>query len=411
MITSGMTVTMILVAGFSSSQSALAMDDINAMVIKPDPRVTTPNNCTCTSICRCGLQHSDCDPGNPISFYPESSTYLGEVLDWCNTAENCGQYSVTRGGYWDYCKFKSTSEPDWVAKSWKEKTDITMKRVYDFGPSLGRPTQFDKLLGKSVITTMVSRWDTLPAGRFKSHHSSGAICKFTLDIKNSPYSGTLKDGNRTGIIRIGADLDGGSISNTSGPGVSAALKFFRSGIPSGNTVVQRLPFASLTSTYDFFDPEVNIMYNHRNGITRYMIIQDKVNFKNKQGSSIAAATGLSDLARYDQDGNEEKQINFPYKISLKPTGEVRFREEPSNNLDLLQQFVDKIPAGTELYSFIAFENPNDMNGTELGKLVVIDGCYPSRYGDEKLFFKHQRIEEDIELMPEWKNDYMWIEYE
>ena len=52
-----------------------------------------------------------------------------------------------------------------------------------------------------------------------------------------------------------------------------------------------------------------------------------------------------------------------------------------------------------------------MNGTELGKLVVVDGCYPSRYGDEKLFFKHQRIEEDIELMPEWKNDYMWIEYE
>ena len=115
--------------------------------------------------------------------------------------------------------------------------------------------------------------------------------------------------------------------------------------------------------------------------------------------------------RYDQDGNEENQINFPYKISLKPTGEVRFRKEPSNNLDLLQQFVDKISAGTELYSFITFENPNDMNGTELGKLVVVDGCYPSKYGDEKLFFRHQRIEEDIELKPEWKNDYMWIEYE
>ena len=154
----------------------------------------------------------------------------------------------------------------------------------------------DALL-ESVITTIESRWDTLPAGRVKHHHSSGAICKFTLDIKNSPYSGTLKNGKRTGIIRIGADFDGHSISNASGPGVSAALKFFRSGIPSGNTVVQRLPIASLTSTYDFFDPEVNIMYNHRNGLTRYMMKQDKVNFKNKQGSSIAAATGLSDLAR------------------------------------------------------------------------------------------------------------------
>ena len=113
-------------------------------------------------------------------------------------------------------------------------------------------------LFESVITTVESRWDTLPAGRVKYHHSSGAVCKFTLDIKNSPYSGTLKNGNRTGIIRIGADLDGGVISNTSGPGVSAALKFFRSGIPSGNTVLQRLPMYSLLNTYDFFDPEVNI---------------------------------------------------------------------------------------------------------------------------------------------------------
>ena len=30
-----------------------------------------------------------------------------------------------------------------VAKTWQEKTDITMQRVYDYGPSVGRPTQFD----------------------------------------------------------------------------------------------------------------------------------------------------------------------------------------------------------------------------------------------------------------------------
>ena len=80
------------------------------MVIKPDPRVTTPNNCTCTSICRCGLKPSDCDPGNPISFYPESSTFIGEVLDWCNT-----------GSSW-HRKFRILKLRDILLKNFKKKS-------------------------------------------------------------------------------------------------------------------------------------------------------------------------------------------------------------------------------------------------------------------------------------------------
>ena len=71
----------------------------------------------------------------------------------------------------------------------------------------------------------------------------------------------------------------------------------------------------------------------------------------------------------------------------------------------MQQFVDNIPAGTELYSFRAHANPEDVEGTELAPMVV-GGCFPSKYGDEKLFFQHQRIEEDIELRPEWESAYM-----
>ena len=41
-----------------------------------DPGTTTPNGCTCTSICSCG---DDCDPGMRI---PQ-----GETRDWCNTGE------------------------------------------------------------------------------------------------------------------------------------------------------------------------------------------------------------------------------------------------------------------------------------------------------------------------------------
>ena len=97
---------------------------------------------------------------------------------------------------------------------------------------------------------------------------------------------------------------------------------------------------------------------------------------------------------------------FPFKITLKPTGDVNFRVEESPILEFMQQFIDNVPAGTELYSFVAHANPEDTEGMELAKLVVPDGCFPSKYGDEKLFFQHQRIEEDIELKPEWESAYM-----
>ena len=61
-----------------------------------DPETTTPSNCTCISICRCGLEDSDCDPGNPISWWPTSSTMMGEIRDWCNTGYLYIEYFLTR---------------------------------------------------------------------------------------------------------------------------------------------------------------------------------------------------------------------------------------------------------------------------------------------------------------------------
>ena len=85
---------------------------------------------------------------------------------------------------------------------------------------------------------------------------------------------------------------------------------------------------------------------------------------------------------------------------------VTFRDEWSPIDDFLQQFIDNIPDGTPLYSFITHENPDDVAGTELTKLVIVDGCFPSRYGDEHLFFQHHHIKEDINLKPELEYAYM-----
>ena len=57
------------------------------------------------------------------------------------------------------------------------------------------------------MTDFDNEWDNMPEGRQKFVHGVGAVCKFTLDIHDSPYTGLFKNGVQTGIIRIGPALD------------------------------------------------------------------------------------------------------------------------------------------------------------------------------------------------------------
>ena len=64
-----------------------------------------------------------------------------------------------------------------------------------------------------------------------------------------------------------------------------------------------------------------------------------------------------------------------------------------------------MPNGSVIYHLVAHANPEDVAGTEIGKISVSE-CTTSTFGDEMLFFQHQRVEEDIKLNPSWKNAYM-----
>ena len=111
------------------------------------------------------------------------------------------------------------------------------------------------------------------------------------------------------------------------------------------------------------------------------------------------------ICRYDQEGNEEEEPIFPYRITLQPTGDLNFNEEYLPIDDFLQQFKDEIPDGSTLYSVIAHEDPLDEVGTELAQMTVVDGCFPSKYGDEHLFFQHKSGFDDAKLRPEWESYY------
>ena len=136
-----------------------------------DPETTTPQNCKCTSVC--GASIGD-----------------GFSTDWCYTADSCGEYTLGFG-YWDFCLYKDSSKPNYVAMDWKEKqahlwslikADNTMGAHYA-----------SELPTESVKTTFDDEWDVMPEGRHKVVHSVGAICPFQIDIAaNSPYTGLLK---------------------------------------------------------------------------------------------------------------------------------------------------------------------------------------------------------------------------
>ena len=144
---------------------------------------------------------------------------------------------------------------------------------------------FSALTGQSALTTTDNEWDFMPAGRVKSIHALGGVCKFRLDINNSIYSGVLKNGTRTGIMRISGAHDSGS--------ASAAMKFLRSGVSSGNVVFQRLP--TDFAIYNIFEPEKNTLSTHRNGINDVLEFKHGV-IKDRQASRYSFAVGVSDLA-------------------------------------------------------------------------------------------------------------------
>ena len=136
------------------------------------------------------------------------------------------------------------------------------------------------------MTSFDNEWDNMPEGRQKFVHGVGAVCKFTLDIHDSPYTGLFKNGVQTGIIRIGSALD---IADGAGLMPGAGIKFLRTGKSSGNIVVS----LELKKSYNIFDPELYPMYNHLLGPSNDEALYNKF----LQGSECPTKVGLSDITR------------------------------------------------------------------------------------------------------------------
>ena len=135
----------------------------------------------------------------------------------------------------------------------------------------------------------------MPTGRRKVVHSVGGVCKFELDIQSSIYTGMLKNGTKTGIIRLGSARD---ISNGEGVKPGAAVKFLRTGIPSGNFFVLNNLNPIPNNNYNFFELDLFTHIQPVAALNKFEEVARKAgNRKFMQAQECTTKNGLSDVAR------------------------------------------------------------------------------------------------------------------
>ena len=183
------------------------------------------------------------------------------------------------------------------------------------------------------------------------------------------------------------------------PGI--AVKFLRSGASSANFVLFHELNPLPNGNHNIFSTSLaNHVPEKISDITTIAAAK-----KFCQTGHCITKVGLSNVCSHDQNGEEPLEPIFPFKITLEPTGEVNFQEEkPSSMQEFMDQF-DEIVIGAKLFTIKAHQSPDDIDGIVLGDIVTNDKCTSSLYGDTKLFFKHQSIEDDAALKPEWSEAY------
>lgn len=65
--------------------------------------------------------------------------------------------------------------------------------------------------------------------------------------------------------------------------------------------------------------------------------------------------------------------------------------------------LESIPANSRLYDIYAM-NKSDLAGgveTLIGTLQLDGGLTSSKWGDSSLFFRHQKMDDDVKYHPEW----------
>lgn len=295
-------------------------------------------------------------------------------------------------GSYDFCDYSPDETVE--SASWSTKLDNLWSAV-TMNSTSGKYPDIAGIFVESIQTTFDDFSDVMPVGRSKYIHSVGAVCKFSMDISSqSPFTGLFEAGNTVhGLVRMGSAL---AVDTTSGIAPGVGVKFLRSGVPSGNFVglvaLEPLP----NNNYNFFAANLSNHIPAAVAASSQFLVGKFV-----QASSCPTQVGLSDICRYDIDGKKtsDSNIKFPYKVVL-DSGSIHTPSSPSSQATLQNNILSAVAGASSLYKIYAYTSPTA--SFTLGSMQVDkDGCTNSAFGDASLFFKHDLIEHDWALRPDF----------
>ena len=275
------------------------------------------------------------------------------------------------------------------------------------------PGEFPSKLGlagifvESMEPTFSTKGDAMEAGYFGSHrtkyiHSVGAHGKVVLNSTGAhPFTGLFQGANH-GIVRLSSAAK--PELGTSAPlGPGMGLKFLRDGIDSANLVAM-YGVNGQPGEWNFFAHEFQNHIKPAEGAALQAVA-----YKFSSATDWIQEVGLSDWAKFGQNGQENSSPVFPWRIDFAPNPTVASQfsnSQPSNAMNYLDQ-LKSVPANSVLYTVYGWTAPPQIGGkkVEIGSLQLQGNLVTSKWGDEKMFFRHQKMDADLRYQPGWKPYY------
>merc|ERR1712059_108491 len=252
------------------------------------------------------------------------------------------------------------------------------------------------LLLEDMCPSFNTKGDELPtswwSNRKKYIHTVGAVGRVELkSVRGHEYTGIFK-GASFGFARLSLAAKPSPSSMLTTPGM--ALKFLRNKIDSANLVA--MYSVNGQKSWNFFKNDFSNHIGRPSGMALRIL-----SGKFEGASNNVQQVGLSDFARYGEDGAEVSAPKFPYKLRFHaPNGSSKFPDEYRRPFteDLLT-----IKKGSILYKVYALDKPTQMGGTEkhIADLILSSDLITSAWADKHMFFRHQDMAEDLILQDKW----------
>jgi len=231
--------------------------------------------------------------------------------------------------------------------------------------------------------------------RKKLIHTVGVIARATFKVTNAVnYTGLFKSGCDSVLIRfsLAQNPDGNAYT----PGI--AIKFLRDGKASANIFAMYSLVGQPSSNFFLHD-----LTNHVPALNPDWapLALKALDAKFKTASSWPSMVGLSNVASYDQYGNEITIPRFPYRLVFHPASSVHFS---FGNVTVDPWYTPFSKLGNGLvYHVYAQDAPLLSNGAlrKIGEIHLTSAATSSYFGDRHYFHQHPFMEDDLAIRPDW----------